>query len=95
MFRVKSNCIKDGGKIDVILTKSISRFSRNLVDTLQYVRMLKEKGIAVIFEKENINTLSMESEMALALLSALAQRTRALPSTRRRQKLSVKSLICI
>lgn len=61
------------GMIDVILTKSISRFSRNLVDTLQYVRMLKEKGIAVIFEKENINTLSMESEMALALLSTLAQ----------------------
>ncbi len=61
------------GMIDVILTKSISRFSRNLVDTLQYVRMLKDKGIAVIFEKENINTLSMESEMALALLSTLAQ----------------------
>lgn len=61
------------GMVDVILTKSISRFSRNLVDTLQYVRMLKAKGIAVIFEKENINTLSMESEMALALLSTLAQ----------------------
>lgn len=61
------------GMIDVILTKSISRFSRNLVDTLQYVRMLKEKGIAIIFEKENINTLSMESEMALAFLSTLAQ----------------------
>lgn len=69
------NMIQDcmDGLIDVILTKSISRFSRNLVDTLQYVRMLKEKGIAVIFEKENINTLSMESEMALALLSTLAQ----------------------
>ena len=61
------------GMVDVILAKSISRFSRNLVDTLQYVRMLKDKGIAVIFEKENINTLSMESEMALALLSTLAQ----------------------
>lgn len=61
------------GLIDVILTKSISRFSRNLVDTLQYVRLLKEKGVAIIFEKENINTLSMESEMALALLSTLAQ----------------------
>ena len=61
------------GMIDVILTKSISRFSCDLVDTLQYVRMLKEKGIAVIFEKENINTLSMESEMALALLSTFAQ----------------------
>ena len=61
------------GMVDVILTKSISRFSRNLVDTLQYVCMLKDKGIAVIFEKENINTFSMESEMALALLSTLAQ----------------------
>jgi len=65
------DCIK--GLVDVVLTKSISRFSRNLVDTLQYVRMLKEKGVAIIFEKENINTLSMESEMALALLSMLAQ----------------------
>jgi len=65
------DCMK--GMIDVILTKSISRISRNLVDTLQYVRLLKDNGIAVIFEKENINTLSMESEMALALLSTLAQ----------------------
>lgn len=69
------NMIDDcmNGLIDVILTKSISRFSRNLVDTLQYVRLLKEKGVTIIFEKENINTLSMESEMALALLSTLAQ----------------------
>lgn len=65
------NCMDN--RIDIILTKSISRFSRNLVDTLQYVRLLKEKNVAVIFEKENINTLSMESEMALALLSTLAQ----------------------
>ena len=56
-----------------MLIKSISRFSWNLVDTLQYVKLLKEKGIVIIFEKENINTLTMESEMALALLSALAQ----------------------
>ena len=70
-LKMINDCME--GMIDVILTKSISRFSRNLVDTLQYVRMLKEKGIAVIFEKENINTLSMESEMALALLSTLAQ----------------------
>lgn len=40
------------GQIDIILTKSASRFSRNTVNTIQYVRMLKEKGIAVIFEKE-------------------------------------------
>ena len=45
------------GKIDIILTKSISRFARNTLDTLKYVRMLKEKNIAVIFEEENINTL--------------------------------------
>lgn len=69
--RQRVDCMN--GLVDVVLTKSISRFSRNLVDTLQYVRMLKEKGIAVIFEKEIINTLSMESEMALALLSTLAQ----------------------
>lgn len=61
------------GLIDIVLTKSISRFSRNLVDTIQYVRMLKEKGITIIFEKENINTSTMESEMQLALLSTLAQ----------------------
>ncbi len=69
------NMINDcmNGLVDAVLTKSISRFSRNLVDTLQYVRMLKEKNVAIIFEKENINTLSMESEMALALLSTLAQ----------------------
>ncbi len=51
------------GMIDIVMTKSISRFSRNLVDTLQYVRMLKERGVTIIFEKENINTSTMESEM--------------------------------
>lgn len=61
------------GMIDVVMTKSISRFSRNLVDTLQYVRMLKDRGVTVIFEKENINTSTMESEMQLALLATLAQ----------------------
>ena len=44
-------------KIDAIITKSISRFARNTLDCLNYVRMLKESGIRVIFEKENINTL--------------------------------------
>lgn len=48
------------GMIDIVMTKSISRFSRNLVDTLQYVRMLKERGVTIIFEKENINTSTME-----------------------------------
>ena len=50
------------GKIDIILTKSISRFARNTVDCLKYVRLLKSLGIAIIFEKENINTMSAESE---------------------------------
>ena len=44
-------------KIDIVLTKSISRFARNTVDCLNYIRILKEHGIAVIFEKENINTM--------------------------------------
>ena len=61
------------GEIDLILTKSISRFARNTLDTLQYVRMLKEKNIAVFFEKENINTLDMQGEMILTILSSMAQ----------------------
>ncbi len=60
-------------KIDLILTKSISRFARNTVDCLNYVRALRELNIAVIFEKENINTMSAESELFITLLSAFAQ----------------------
>lgn len=48
-------------KIDIILTKSISRFARNTVDCLNYIRVLRELGIAVIFEKENINSVLMDS----------------------------------
>lgn len=61
------------GQIDIILTKSVSRFSRNTVDTIQYVRMLKEKEIAVIFEKEGINTMTEQGEMFITLMSTLAQ----------------------
>ena len=61
------------GKIDVIMTKSVSRFSRNTVDILQYVRLLKDRGIAVIFEKENINTMTEQGEMMLTLMGTLAQ----------------------
>jgi len=61
------------GKIDMILTKSISRFSRNTLDCLGYIRMLKEKGIPVIFEKEGINTMEMQSEMNISLLGSFAQ----------------------
>ena len=61
------------GKIDLILTKSISRFARNTVDCLNFVRALKAIDVAVVFEKENINTLSMESETLISLLATLAQ----------------------
>lgn len=61
------------GKIDMIITKSISRFARNTLDTLKYVRMLKEKNVAVLFEKENINTLTMNGELLLVILSSVAQ----------------------
>ena len=61
------------GKIDMILTKSISRFARNTVDSLHYIRALKELGIAVVFEEQNINTLESDSEMIITLLSAFAQ----------------------
>lgn len=61
------------GKVDMIITKSISRFARNTLDTLKYVRLLKEKNVAIMFEKENINTLTMNGEMLLVILSSLAQ----------------------
>ena len=67
--------VKDAleGKIDVILTKSISRFARNTIDTLTITRMLKDRGIAVIFEKENINSLDSKGEFVLTLMSSLAE----------------------
>jgi len=70
-MRMINDCLQ--GKIDLILTKSISRFARNTVDTLKYVRMLKERNIAVLFEEENINTLEMAGELLLTILSSAAQ----------------------
>lgn len=61
------------GKIDMILTKSISRFSRNTVDCLKYTRELKALNIAVFFEKENINTLDAKGEVLMTIMAALAQ----------------------
>ena len=69
--RLINDCMN--GDIDMIVTKSISRFARNTLDTLKYVRMLKEKGIAVFFEEENINTLTMDGELRLVILSSVAQ----------------------
>lgn len=61
------------GKIDMILTKSLSRFARNTVDSLKYIRDLKALGIAIVFEKENINTLETDTEMMLTIMSCFAQ----------------------
>lgn len=61
------------GRIDMIITKSISRFSRNTVDCLKYTRKLKEMNIAVFFEKENINTLDAKGEVLMTIMAALAQ----------------------
>ena len=61
------------GKIDMILTKSVSRFARNTVDSLVTIRKLKEKNVAVVFEKEGINTLEGTGEILITILSSLAQ----------------------
>ena len=61
------------GKIDLILTKSISRFARNTVDTLTTVRKLKENGVEVYFEKENIHTFDAKGEVLITIMSSLAQ----------------------
>lgn len=60
-------------KIDLIIAKSASRFARNTLDTLEYVRMLKSIGVAVLFEKESINTAEMNSELILQLYAMFAQ----------------------
>ena len=69
--RLMSDCRK--GKIDRILTKSISRFARNTKDSLEAVRELKTLGISIYFEKENIDTGEISSEMMLAIYSQFAQ----------------------
>ena len=69
--RLIGDCVSGG--IDMIITKSISRFARNTLDTLKYVRLLKEKNVAVKFEEENINTLTMDGELLLVILSSVAQ----------------------
>ena len=61
------------GKIDLIITKSVSRFARNTVDSLVTVRQLKEKGVEVYFEKENIYTLDSKGELLITIMSSLAQ----------------------
>lgn len=61
------------GNIDMIITKSISRFARNTLDCLKYIRQLKEKNIPVFFEKESINTMDSKGEVLLTIMASLAQ----------------------
>ena len=69
--QLMNQCLK--GKVDMVITKSISRFARNTVDCISWVRKLKEKNVAVYFEKENLNTLDDSTEMILTILSSQAQ----------------------
>lgn len=61
------------GNIDMIITKSISRFARNTLDCLKFIRELREKNISVFFEKENINTMDSKGEVLLTIMASLAQ----------------------
>lgn len=70
-LRMMQDC--EAGKIDYILTRSISRFARNTVECLSYVRRLQSIGVQIYFEKENIDTAAALSEMILTVLAAFAQ----------------------
>jgi len=70
--RMLAEC--EAGNIDIILTKSIQRFARNTVDLLNTVRHLKELGIEVRFEKENINSLSGDGELMLSILASFGRK---------------------
>ena len=61
------------GKIDMILTKSVSRFARNIVDSISYVRKLKAMGIGIYFEEQNIDSLKEDSETYIGIYSVMAQ----------------------
>lgn len=69
--RMIEDCM--ASKIDIVITKSISRFARNTLDCLKYIRQLKEKNISVYFEKENINTMDAKGEVLLTIMASLAQ----------------------
>jgi len=69
--RMIEDCM--AGKIDMIITKSISRFARNTLDCLKYIRQLKDKNIPVFFEKEAINTMDAKGEVLLTIMASLAQ----------------------
>ena len=66
--RLINDCMN--GDIDMIITKSISRFARNTLDCLHYIRKLKDKNVAVYFEKENINTLDAKGEIMITIMGS-------------------------
>lgn len=61
------------GKIDLIIAKSMSRFARNTLDTLTYIRDLKARGVECFFQKENIYTFDSKGELLITIMSSLAQ----------------------
>ena len=69
--RLIDDCMN--GKVDLVVTKSISRFARNTLDCLKYIRQLKDKNIPVFFEKEAINTMDAKGEVLLTIMASLAQ----------------------
>ena len=69
--RLIADCLE--GKIDLVLVKSISRFSRNTVECMEYLKMLTEHGVAVYFEKEGLNSLDPKTEMILSIYASMAQ----------------------
>lgn len=69
--RLIKDCLD--GKIDYVITKSVSRFARNTVECLEYVRMLKARGIGILFEEQNIDTLKTDSELYLVIYAGFAQ----------------------
>ena len=72
--RMMQDCMD--GKVDVVMTKSVSRFARNLADCVDCVRQLKGKSIPVLFEREGLNSMDSGCEMLLSLLATLAQEER-------------------
>jgi len=78
------------GEFDLVITKSISRFGRNTKDVLEYIRLFKKHNVAVLFEKENINTFSMQGEVAMMVLTSIAQQESESISTNVKMDLKMK-----
>ena len=86
--RMIEDCL--AGKIDLIITKSLSRFTRNTIDLLKYIRLLRDRNIPVIFEEDNINTCSHDGELMLTILGATCQQEVAFASSRVKLGLKMK-----